>query len=170
MQRFKRTITWVLLIFVAAAVVTVFRPRETVFVPDGLCLLFWHGETRCVPCLKMETLIRQTLFNYNDFHMIKLEYDVWANQPLAQEFNVGTTTIILVERKDRRNVRVRDLTTEVWNNINDEAAFLAMLQEELEMFIQTDMGVAATREITSTYASFVKNAVTHMQVKTCVAQ
>ena len=134
MQHFKRTITWGLLIFVAAAMVTVFRPRETTFVPNGLCLLFWHEASRCVACKNMETLIRQTLANDNDYRLIELEYDVWANQSLAQQFNVGTSTIILVERRDRQNVRVRDLTAEVWKNINDEAAFTAMLREELETF------------------------------------
>ena len=134
MQRFKRTITWVLLIFIAAAVVTMFRPRETRFVPDGLCVLFWHAEKRCPPCRKMETLLRQTLQNYMDFQLVVLEYDVFANQSLARQFNVGTATVILVERKDWQNVRVRDLTTEVWKNVKDDAAFVNMLQEALETF------------------------------------
>jgi len=134
MQRLKRTITWVLLIFIAAAVVTTFRPRETVFVPDGLCVLFWHSEKRCTPCLKMEELLRQTLRDHKDFSLVVLEYDVFANQSLARQFNVGTATIILVERKDRQNARVRDLTTEVWQNFADETAFVDMLQEELATF------------------------------------
>ena len=134
MPLIRRTIIWVLLIFVAAAVVRVFLPRETVFVPDGLCLLFWHAEKRCATCQKMETLLRQTLQDYNDFSVVELEYDVFANQSLAQQFNVGTTTIILVERKNRQNVRMRDLTSEVWNTIQDDAAFTTMLQHELETF------------------------------------
>ena len=134
MQRFKRTITWVLLIFAAAAVVRTFLPRETVFVPDGLCVLFWHAEKRCPPCLKTEMLLRQTLQGYKNFRLVELEYDVFANQPLAEQFHVGTTTIILVERKDRQNVRTRDLTFEVWNTLQDDVAFTAMLQKELDTF------------------------------------
>jgi len=134
MQRFKRTITWVLLVFIAAAVVTQFRPRTTVLLPDGLCVLFWHAETRCVPCRKMEELILQTLQDRKDFRLFMLEYDVFANQSLAHELNVGTATIILVERKDRQNVRVRDLTTEVRQNLHDDAAFVEMLRNELEQF------------------------------------
>ena len=134
MQRFKRIITWFLLIFVAAAIVTVLRPRETVFLPDGRCILFWHAETRCSNCLKMETLLRQVLREQKGFHLITLEYDVFANQSLAQQFGVGMTTIILVERKNRQSVRIRDLTTEVWKNIHDESAFIDMLREELETF------------------------------------
>ena len=130
----QRTLTWALLIFVAAAVVTVIRPRETVFVPDGLCVLFWHAEKRCTACLQVETLLRQTLQDYNDYRLVELEYDIFANQSLAQQFNVGTTTIILVERKDRQNVRARNLTTEVWNTLPDDAAFTAMLQQALEAF------------------------------------
>jgi len=134
MQRFKWTITWVLLIFTAAAVITVLRPRETVFVPDGLCVLFWHAEIRCPPCLKMETLLRQTLPHYENVHLVCLEYDVWANLSLARQFNVGTATIILVERKNQQNVRVRDLTAEVWKNITNDAELTAMLQKELSAF------------------------------------
>ena len=134
MRRFKRTLTWVLLTFVAAAVVRTFLPRETVFVPDGLCILFWHAEKRCTACLKVETLLRQTFQDHKNFRLVELEYDVFANHSLAQQFNVGTTTIILVERKDRQNVRIRDLTAEVWNTLQDDTAFLAMLQKELETF------------------------------------
>ena len=134
MQRFKRTITWVLLIFVAAAVTRTFLPRKTVFVPDGLCVLFWHAETRCTTCLKMETLLRQTLQDYQNVRLVKLEYDAFANQSLARQFNVGTTTIILVERKDRQNVRTHDLTAKVWNTLQDDTAFTTMLQKELDTF------------------------------------
>ena len=137
MQCFKRTITWVLLIFIAVAVVATFRPREAVFLPDGFCVLFWHAEIRCPPCRKMETLLHQTLQNHKDFHLISLEYDVFVHQPLARQFNVGTATIILVERKDQQNVRVRDLTLEVWKNLTDDAAFATMLQQELETFVKT---------------------------------
>ena len=138
MQRFKRIITYVLLVFVAAAVVTTFRPRETVFVPDGCSVLFWHTEKRCSSCLKMETLLRESLKEFNDLRLTTLEYDVFANHSLARQFNVGRTTIILVERQDQQNVRIRDLTDEVWNTINDADDFTAMLQKELKMFFGTE--------------------------------
>ena len=137
MQRFKRAITWFLLVFIAAAVVTQFRPRTTVLLPDGLCVLFWHAETRCVPCRKMEELILQTLQDRKDFRLFMLEYDVFANQLLAHELNVGTATIILVERKDRQNIRVRDLTAEVRQSLHDDTAFVEMLRNELEQFSGT---------------------------------
>ena len=134
MQHFKPILTWALLIIVAAAVVMTFRPRETASVPDGVSLLFWHPETRCARCVKMERLIEQTLPDYPVFQLIAFEYDVFANQSLAREFNVGTATIILVERKEGQNVRVRNLTTEVWATIGDSDEFIEMLREELETF------------------------------------
>ena len=134
MQHFKRTVTWVLLIFIAAAVVTKLRPRTTVFVPDGLCVLFWHAETRCTPCRKMEELLRKTLQEHKEYKLVILEYDIFANQSLARQFDVGTATIILVERKYRQNLRIRDLTTEVHQHLPDDTAFTAMLQEELTAF------------------------------------
>jgi len=137
MKHFKRIITWVLLIFITAAVVTTFRPRETVLLPDGLCVLFWHSEMRCTVCQKMEEMLHQVLQNHDDFRLFRLEYDVLAHQSLAGEFNVGTATIILVERKDRQNVRMRDLTAEIRNNLNDDVAFVTMLQRELKQFADT---------------------------------
>jgi len=137
MRPLKRTITWVLLVFIAAAIVTTFRPRETVFLPDGLCVLFWHSEKRCPPCLKMEEILHQVLQNHDDFRLFNLEYDVLAHQSLAHEFSVGTITITLVERKNQQNVRVRDLTAEIRKNLNDDAAFVTMLQKELEQFANT---------------------------------
>ena len=134
MQHFKRIITWVLLIFIAAAVVMTFRPRETVHLPDGLCVLFWHSETRCASCLKMEELIMQVFDDDENYRLLNLEYDVLAYQSLAKEFDVGTMTIILVERKEGKNVRTRDLTTEVRENIKDDAAFVAMLRKEMVAF------------------------------------
>ena len=135
LEDYKRIITWVLLVTVAVAVIMTLRPRETVFIPDGLSLLFWHPEIRCARCEKMERLIQQVLQDHPEFQLIRLEYDVFANQSLAWEFNVGTATIILVERKEGQNVRVRNLTTEVWATIGDSDEFIEMLQEELELFL-----------------------------------
>ena len=134
MQHFKRILTWALIIFVAAAIVVSFRPRETVVIPDGISLLFWRAEKRCARCLTMEELIHQALSDYENVRLFELEYDVFANQSLAQQFNVGSITVILVERKDQKNVRVRDLTDEVRRN-HDDTAFVNMLQKELATFV-----------------------------------
>jgi thiol-disulfide isomerase/thioredoxin len=137
MQRLRRILTWILLIFIAGAVVMIFRPREQVILPDdGLCVLFWHSETRCPSCRRMEELLLQTLQNYDDLHLFLLEYDVLAYQSLARQFNVGTPTIILVERKDRQDVRVQDLTDKISHDLDDEPAFVEMLQKELSAFIK----------------------------------
>ena len=137
MQHLKRTLTWVLLIFIAAAVVTMFRPRETILLPDGLCVLFWHADERCTSCRHMEELLLQVLQNHEDLRLFNLEYDVFSHQSLARQFDVGTTTIILVERKDQQNVRVRNLTDEIRKYISDDVAFVDMLQRELEQFCST---------------------------------
>jgi len=86
----------------------------------------------------MEDLILQTLQDREDFRLFMLEYDVFAYQSLAREFNVGTATIILVERKDRRNIRTQDLTVEVRQNLHDGAAFVEMLRNELDQFARAD--------------------------------
>jgi len=134
MHNFKRTITWILLIFIAAAIVTMFRSRPAVLLPDGLCVLFWHSQTRCPPCRNMEEMIHNVLSEHEGYRLFNLEYDVLAYQSLAQEFNVGTITIILVERKDRQHVRWRDLTIEIQKTAADDAAFVEMLQRELKQF------------------------------------
>ena len=82
----------------------------------------------------MEEMIHNVLGDRRDYRLFNLEYDVLAYQSLAQEFNVGTITIILVERKDRKNVRVRDLTIEIQKTAADDAAFVEMFQRELEQF------------------------------------
>ena len=138
MQRFKRILTWALLIFVAAAIVATFRPRETVIIPDGISLLFWHAEKRCSNCRNIEDYIDTALQDREDFRLFKLEYDVAAYQPLARQFNVGRATIILLDRREGQNVRTRDLSDEVWKNIASEAAFVDMLRKELDAFSATD--------------------------------
>jgi len=82
----------------------------------------------------MEEMIHLVLQNRDDFRLFHLEYDVLAYQSLAQEFDVGTITIILVERKDRQNIRFRDLTIEIQKTANDDAAFIDMFQRELQQF------------------------------------
>ena len=135
MQHFKRIITWVLVIIIAVAVVISFRPRETVVLPDGLSILFWHPEIRCERCRKMERLLHESLHGYDHVRLFELEWDVLANQSLARQFNVGTATIIFVERRNGENVRIRDLTTEVWENIRaEDDVFAAMLRKELKAF------------------------------------
>ena len=135
MQHFKRIITWALIVIIAVAVVVTFRPRETVALPDGLNILFWHPEVRCNNCRKIERLLHESLHGYDHIKLFELEWDVLANQSLARQFSVATATIILVERSGGQNVRTRDLTTEVWENIRaDDDVFVAMLRKELEAF------------------------------------
>jgi len=143
MQRFKRILTWALLVLAAAAVVMTFQPRETVIIPDGISLLFWHAEKRCNNCRNIEKLVEQTLQDRKDqgceeIRLIRLEYDVLAHQPLARQFRVGSITIILTEREHGQNIRLRDLTEEIRKTLSNEDAFKEMLRKELDSFCKKE--------------------------------
>ncbi|MDR1962683.1 MAG: nitrophenyl compound nitroreductase subunit ArsF family protein [Planctomycetaceae bacterium] len=137
----KRLLFWFLLVFVLSAVLTqtafLFRNHETVEIPDGFNVIVCHARIRCPACLKMESLVRQTLEeeeidSVKRFRLMTLEYDIPANNAFAKRFHVGTATVLLVEQKNGKTVRFRDLTTNVWNHLNNDTAFVTMLKNELK--------------------------------------
>ncbi|MDR2437862.1 MAG: hypothetical protein LBE12_00640 [Planctomycetaceae bacterium] len=137
----KQILFWFLLIFIISAVLTQivlqFQDQETVEIPDGFNIIFCHARIRCRACIKMESLVRRTLDEIkNDsgtkFQLTTLEYDIPANRTFAKQFHIGTATVILLEQKNGKTVWFRDLTAEVWNQLNNETAFVEMLKNELK--------------------------------------
>ncbi|MDR2115071.1 MAG: hypothetical protein LBP87_01695 [Planctomycetaceae bacterium] len=137
----KRILFWFLLVFIISAILTQitlrFRCQETVEIPDGFNVIFCHARVRCQACIKMEALVRRTLFEIENhsgskFQLTTLEYDIPANQTFAKQFHIGTATVILLEQKNGKTLWSRNLTTEVWKQLNNETSFVEMLKNELK--------------------------------------
>ncbi|MDR2754377.1 MAG: hypothetical protein LBC20_01600 [Planctomycetaceae bacterium] len=137
----KRFLFWFLLVFIISAVLTQivlqFQHQESVKIPDGFNVIFCHARVRCQACTKMESLVRRTLDDVEKnsgtkFQLTTLEYDIPANWNFSKQFHIGTATVILLEQKNGKTVWFRNLTTEVWNQLNNETAFVNMLKNELK--------------------------------------
>ncbi|MDR3183579.1 MAG: hypothetical protein LBT89_11805 [Planctomycetaceae bacterium] len=134
MLRFIRPVFWAAFVIVCAVIVSRFQPQTVTVLTDGQCILFWHAQTRCPACLKLEEAVNTCLDSDNRCRLYKLEYDVPANQKLASELHVGTATVILAEVKDGKIIRKKDLTEPVWKLLEDESKLVSMLRKELNEF------------------------------------
>ncbi len=142
----KRLITVALLVFVISALATQaflsFRRPEATVIPDGQNLLLFHAQTRCATCRDLEKTIRNlieqslnTQQNGEKIALILIAYDAPENHAVAEQFHVGAITVILVENQNGKIIRRRDLSQEVWLNLQDERAMTEMLSNEIQQFL-----------------------------------
>ncbi|MDR3233612.1 MAG: hypothetical protein LBT46_08130 [Planctomycetaceae bacterium] len=137
MSRIIRPAFWAAFILICALIISRFQPVTLTVLTDGRCIVFWHAQTRCPPCLKLENAVEESLGSDDRYKLFKLEYDVPANHKLASEMNVGTTTAVLAEVRDGKIVRKKNLTEPIWKLLDkDDAELVQMLRRELNDFAQ----------------------------------
>ncbi len=143
----KKIVKWLLLAFVAAAVVTQiaksFRTVEETTFADGKHLVFFHAKVRCPTCIAMERLVQQVLdADFRDemesgvFDCRILDYESPESRRIVNEYNIATATVLLFEQKEGMFVEGRNLAESCWKLVGDELAFRTMLKTQIESFLQ----------------------------------
>ena len=145
----KRTVTVILLVFVAVTiavqVVKEHGAERPASLKDGCHLLFFHAAARCPTCLAMERLTRETLSvfsqegrNNGGFDLQICGYDDPAYRDIARELQVGTAGIVIVEVRKGNIVRNRNLIRECWTHVSDDSGFREMVSSNLAQFLKGD--------------------------------
>ena len=140
-------VTVFLLVFVVSTIVASiflsFRKRESIEIPDGTGILFFHAKVRCPTCINMEKLIRRVLddsfraeMKSGRIGLVLIPYDAPENRKIVERFHVGTISVVLVEKEKGRIVQHRDLSPQVWSHHGNETLMTDIFSTELSRFIR----------------------------------
>lgn len=95
----------------------------------------FHSEHRCVTCLKIEELSKQTLSDYYPaipFTLVNVEDK--KNERMVEQFEAFGTSLFLYNPKTGIK---KDLTDFAFMNAGDEKKFEAELKKQIETFIKS---------------------------------
>ena len=156
----KKIVTVVLLLFVLASLGYLaykeFGGRESVFeVQESASfepvqehsgcevrVYYFHTNTRCFSCYKIETLTETTLLE--DFSVpleeglvswLPINVEEPENEHYVEEYEIYTKHVILSEVEDGEEVRWKDLP-KVWDLLNDEETFREYVRDELNGYLE----------------------------------
>ena len=155
----RRAVTGLLLAFVAASVVVLVAqeirrggttnggtslagPGPASPVGAHVLAIYFHRTARCVTCRKIEAVAKRTV--ETDFapavgdgrlawRLINL--DAPGNERYADNFELSAQSVVLVEMKDGRQGRWKNLE-KVWDHTDDEAALAGYIRTEIEAFLK----------------------------------
>ncbi|WP_417389094.1 nitrophenyl compound nitroreductase subunit ArsF family protein [Gimesia sp.] len=158
----KTVFSILLLVFVAVSVVFAFRkigpvspssPQQTVATneagsaatPVGLnaklaesqfSAVYFHAPHRCPTCRKIESFAHEALAPEIEAGKLAwqiADYTSDENAPLVDQFEVFTSTVVLVEVQDGKIIRWKNLE-EVWNHTSEQADFTAFINQAWSEF------------------------------------
>ena len=93
--------------------------------------VYFHAPHRCPTCRKIESFAHEALTPEIDAGKVAwqiADYTTDANAILVDQFQVFTSTVVLVEVRDGKVVRWKNLE-EVWDHTSDQADFTAFINQ-----------------------------------------
>lgn len=150
----KRWLRVGLLIFICATIgriaVSYWGPvQKQNELPEGLSLVVWHAEKRCLTCRSMEEGSRECLENFfpeNEIRFLTRNYEAPENAQLAERFRIATAGVFLVFRENGTEA-AKNLTDPAWKTVGDRTVFVEMLRDEIEAFCRERSLGVKRREI-----------------------
>lgn len=160
----KSIVTVTLLVFVAASVVgMVLRERalepsaqEPTLAPElaplattaaptfpqnGVAALYFHGDTRCPTCRKIESTAEEAIAAKYAEEMKRgmvtwqdVNYELPAHRHYLEEFGLVAPTLVLVKTNNGQQVDWRNLER-VWELVGDRAAFSAYVEDGINSYL-----------------------------------
>ena len=160
----KTVVTEALLMFVAVSVTgMVLKERasepmapEPVLVPemgplgaisaptlpqDGVAALYFHGDTRCPTCRKIEATAEETIATSYAEEMKRgtvtwqdVNYEMPAHRHYLDDFGLAAPTLVLVKTNHGQQVAWRNMDR-VWELVGDRVAFSAYVQDGINSYL-----------------------------------
>lgn len=159
MEKLKARTVGALWLFVAAAVVfqiaKTVRDVEQNVLPQGISATYFCASVRCASCEKMERLFRETANELNVLNpgvfkgleeVEAVNYEAPQNRAIAEEFGIATSCVLLAEIRDGKTMREKNLASDCWRLLGDDAALKAMLSREITAFYSGNEAGIATAD------------------------
>lgn len=106
-------------------------------IENGVIAYYLHPESRCATCLKIEELSRMALednfpeaLSEGRLQWLVLNVDQPANKHFMDDFELHTTSLVLVEKQDGETVSYKNCTR-VWELVHSPMKFDSYVQSEI---------------------------------------
>jgi hypothetical protein len=103
---------------------------------------YFHGNIRCVSCVKIETLSRKAVTEGfpDDLKSGRVEFqDVNVDDPqnlhFIEKYQLSSQSLVIVEIRDGREIRWRNLE-KVWTLLDSERVFIPYVRNEVSGFLK----------------------------------
>ena len=150
----KNLLTAALLLFVGATlvfvVIDVIREQSVAAVaPEAasssgpqVIVYYLHSKTRCATCNSIEAQARETVetrfadeLTQGQITWKELNFEAPENEPLAKQFELFTSMVVLVDGQSSPASRWKALE-DVWVHVYNKPAFQQYVQTELRRFLE----------------------------------
>ncbi len=103
---------------------------------------YFHGNFRCGSCRTIEKYSREAVETYFDKQLKDgtlvfqtVNVDKPENKHFIQKYQLVTRSLVLVEYKDGKQVKWKNLQ-KVWQHLNNEDAFFTYVKTETEKYLK----------------------------------
>ena len=114
--------------------------------PHKVVAYYFHGAKRCNTCRRIEAYTQEAITAGYDEQLRdgrlewhSLNVDEPANEHFVQAYEIAMSSVILVEIRDGKEQRWKNLER-IWHLTGDKEAFLAYIQEETDVFLGEKRG------------------------------
>jgi phosphoribosylanthranilate isomerase len=94
-------------------------------------IIQFHSEHRCVTCLKIEELTKETVKSFTSMPFKLVNIDDAKNEKMAEKFEAAGTALFIYNPKTGKK---KDMTDFAFMNSGDKAKFVAGLKKEISAF------------------------------------
>lgn len=94
-------------------------------------IIQFHSEHRCVTCLKIEELTKETVKSFTGMPFKLVNIDDTKNEKMAEKFEAAGTALFIYNAKTGKK---KDMTDFAFMNSGDKARFMAGLKKEINQF------------------------------------
>jgi thiol-disulfide isomerase/thioredoxin len=155
----KNIVTIVLWLFVGASVVALAArglrqgqheqaDAQTAAIKDGVIVYYFHGNTRCPTCRKIESYAHEAIergfaaeLDSGRLQWKVVNYETPGNEHLAEDYQVIAPSMVLVEMRGGKQKQWQNLDR-VWELVmtGTKEAFVEYVQEETQTLLQDSAG------------------------------
>lgn len=94
-------------------------------------IIQFHSEHRCVTCLKIEELTKETIKSYSGISFKLINVDDAKNEKMAEKFEAVGTAVFIYNPKTGKK---KDMTDFAFLNAGNKTKFIAGMKKEINQF------------------------------------
>ena len=127
--KFTPLFSFIVLMFMASAATA--QTKVATVVKSDVEIIQFHSEHRCVTCLKIEELTKETVKSFTGMPFKLVNVDDDKNEKMAEKFEAAGTALFIYNSKTGKK---KDMTDFAFMNSGDKAKFMAGLKKEINQF------------------------------------
>jgi cytoplasmic iron level regulating protein YaaA (DUF328/UPF0246 family) len=127
--KFTPLFSFLMLMFLASAATA--QSKAATVVKSDVEIIQFHSEHRCVTCLKIEELTKETVKSFTGMRFKLVNIDDTKNEKMAEKFEAAGTALFIYNPKTGKK---KDMTDFAFMNSGDKAKFMAGLKKEINQF------------------------------------